>query len=66
MIVGLDSLIELYGHSVDVNVTQNTLKDLLDKKAQEYWQGNAKLYNLGKSIQMLQIINDSSESLLVP
>lgn len=61
-----DSIIEVYGHSKDVLESSGTLKDLLDKKAQQFWQNSAKLYNVGKSVQMLQIVNDPTESLFIP
>ena len=45
-----DSIVEVYGHSQDVLESSGTLKDLLDKKAQQFWQNSAKLYNVGKSV----------------
>lgn len=62
----IDTLLEFYGHSTDVLETQAVLKGLLDKKAQEYWQNSAKLYSVGKSVQMLEIQDNTSESLFVP
>jgi len=56
----------VYGYSQDVQESSTALKDLLDKKAKEFWQNSAKLYNVGKSVQMLQIVNDPTESLFVP
>jgi len=58
--------VEVYGHSQDVLESSSYLKDLLDKKAQQFWQNSGKLYNVGKSVQMLQIVNDPTESLFVP
>ena len=48
-------MIEVYGHSNDVHESQLVLKGMLDKKAQEFWNNSGKLYNVGKSVQMLQI-----------
>jgi hypothetical protein len=45
-----DSMVEVYGHSKDVQETSGVLKDLLDKKAQEFWQSSAKLASVGKSV----------------
>ena len=43
-------MVEVYGHSKDVQETSGVLKDLLDKKAQEFWQSSAKLASVGKSV----------------
>jgi hypothetical protein len=59
-------MIEIYGHSLDAQDTPASLKALLDKKAQSYWQRSGKLHSVGKSIQMLMVDCDPSETLFVP
>jgi hypothetical protein len=38
-----DSLVEIYGQPTDLNISSAKLKEMLDKKAQEYWMEDAKL-----------------------
>jgi hypothetical protein len=61
-----ETLLEVYGNSPDSEATPALFKDQIDQKAKEFWNQGAKLFNLGKSVHMLQIFNNASESILVP